>query len=682
VLLFLPGFSTAQQDFDFEVANNKEQAASLQLIWHNTTNDTLRMGAARSLGLYYQGRNWDSSLYFTEQQAALARQLKLKLWEADALENMGFVLGYLKNYPRSLQVFLEVLKILEDNETEKNIWRISVFSKERDPRTARLNVLGFTHQDIATLYISTGNIEEALSHLYQAVKIGESINHYILLSDANLNLSTTYLKLNKLDSALSFAQKAIHYSDISGFQKNKGSMLYNIGNIYFKKRNYVLSKQYFAESVQVCQQQNNLSSLARTFLSLGNLFSVVGDKDSSLWYAKKGLEIAQSTGSPDILVNAYTSLSSIYKLRNNVDSALKYHEFAMAAKDSLNNLEKIKQFQNIGFEELLKVRALENEKTETQNKIRTYGMLAGIVVFMLIAFLLYRNNRNRKKANELLQKQKEEIGEQKKNVEQTLTELKSTQAQLIQSEKMASLGELTAGIAHEIQNPLNFVNNFSEVNKEMVAEATEELNKGNLTDVRNILIDIKDNEEKINHHGKRADAIVKGMLQHSKTSKGIKEPADIKKLADEYLRLAYHGFRAKEKEFNAEIETDFDETNDKINIVPQDIGRVLLNLFNNAFYAVNEKKKTAGENYKPTVSVQTKKINGSIAISVSDNGNGISQSIVDKIFQPFFTTKPTGQGTGLGLSLAYDIVKAHGGEIKVESKQGEGSQFTVALPLV
>ncbi len=273
----------------------------------------------------------------------------------------------------------------------------------------------------------------------------------------------------------------------------------------------------------------------------------------------------------------------------------------------------------------------------------------------------------------------------KAQVENTLTELKATQKQLIQSEKMASLGELTAGIAHEIQNPLNFVNNFSEVSNELIDEMNEELDKGDIDEAKAIATDIKQNLEKINHHGKRADAIVKGMLQHSRTSTGKKEPTDINALCDEYLRLSYHGLRAKDKDFNATMQTDFDESIGKINIVPQDIGRVLLNLYNNAFYAVAERKKSAVENYQPTVSIITKRIssplgNEGIEIRVADNGNGIPQKVVDKIFQPFFTTKPTGQGTGLGLSLSYDIIKAHGGEIKVETKEGNGTTIIIQLP--
>ncbi len=270
---------------------------------------------------------------------------------------------------------------------------------------------------------------------------------------------------------------------------------------------------------------------------------------------------------------------------------------------------------------------------------------------------------------------------EKKRAEDALTELRATQSQLIQSEKMASLGELTAGIAHEIQNPLNFVNNFSEVNSELIDELNEELGKGNFDDAAAIAKDIKENENKIIHHGRRAEAIVKGMLQHSRSSSGVKEPTNINALADEFLRLAYHGLRAKDKTFNASMKTDFDKSIGNVEVVSQDIGRVILNLITNAFYAVDEKKKQNPEGYEPAVSVSTKNTGDKVEISVKDNGNGIPQKVMDKIFQPFFTTKPTGQGTGLGLSLSYDIVKAHGGELKVETVEGEGSEFSIIIPV-
>ena len=307
----------------------------------------------------------------------------------------------------------------------------------------------------------------------------------------------------------------------------------------------------------------------------------------------------------------------------------------------------------------------------------------------MIQFKLERIEKDRNTLSIMLQESIEDlqkkslvIEDANKALTQTLEELKATQVQLIQSEKMASLGELTAGIAHEIQNPLNFVNNFSEVCNELIDEMTEQVENGNAEEAKAIANEIKMSLEKINLHGKRADGIVKSMLQHSRTSSGKKEPTDINILADEYLRLAYHGLRAKDKSFNAAIKTDYDENIGLIKIISQDIGRVILNLITNAFYAVMEKKKLQPEGYEPTVTVSTKKIDNRIIVTVKDNGTGIPQKALDKIFQPFFTTKPTGQGTGLGLSLSYDIVtKGHGGEIKVETKEGESTGFSVILPV-
>jgi signal transduction histidine kinase len=304
-------------------------------------------------------------------------------------------------------------------------------------------------------------------------------------------------------------------------------------------------------------------------------------------------------------------------------------------------------------------------------------------------FKLERTEKVKRTTAILLDETIQELELKRKAVEETnaalehsMEELKAAQAQLIQSEKMASLGELTAGIAHEIQNPLNFVNNFSDVSVELISEMVDEVEKGNTEEVKAIAKDVQQNLEKILHHGKRAGDIVKGMLQHSRTSSGQKELTDINALAEEYLRLAYHGLRAKDKSFNAATNTDFDDKTGLVNVIPQDIGRVILNLITNAFYAVNERKKQQGEGYEPVVSVSTKRFADWIEIKVKDNGTGIPQKALEKIFQPFFTTKPTGQGTGLGLSLSYDIVKAHGGELRVETDEGEGTMFTVVLNCV
>lgn len=331
----------------------------------------------------------------------------------------------------------------------------------------------------------------------------------------------------------------------------------------------------------------------------------------------------------------------------------------------------------------------QNEKLPVEQKAAiTKSLKDADKELEITAFKLDRTEKVKRTTAILLEETIEELEQKRKAIEETnaaltksLEELKAAQAQLIQSEKMASLGELTAGIAHEIQNPLNFVNNFSDVSTELVNEMNEEIDKGNLEDAKQIAQDLKQNLEKINHHGKRAGDIVKGMLQHSRTSSGQKELTDINALTDEYLRLAYHGLRAKDKTFNAAMKTDYDKSIGLIKIIPQDIGRVALNLITNAFYAVTQKTKLAVEGYEPIVTVTTKKFSDRVEVQVKDNGTGIPQKALDKIFQPFFTTKPTGQGTGLGLSLSYDIVKAHGGEIKVTTAENEGTEFIISIPV-
>ncbi len=308
-------------------------------------------------------------------------------------------------------------------------------------------------------------------------------------------------------------------------------------------------------------------------------------------------------------------------------------------------------------------------------------MLTGIAFFLIIALALYSYISFRNKVSVLSQQHKQEIEAKNIKLHETSTALKTIQSQLIQSEKMAALGELTAGIAHEIQNPLNFVNNFAEVNSDMIEDIRRELSLGNMAEALALADDVKNNNEKIAHHGKRADSIVKGMLQHSRKNTGIKEPADLNALVDECLRLSYHGLRAADKGFNASFKTCLDPSITTIPLVRQDIGRVLLNFFNNAFFAITEKKGQIPEGYEPTLTVSTKKQEHCVLLTISDNGNGIPENVREKIFQPFFTTKPSGKGTGLGLSISYEIItKIHGGKISIDTKEGEYTKFLIELP--
>ena len=416
--------------------------------------------------------------------------------------------------------------------------------------------------------------------------------------------------------------------------------------------------------------------MARGYVELTRYYLDTRNKDSSYYYAVNTLETFKRLGSVsvfDVSISIpYENFYHVYRLRNQLDSADKYLNIGYKINDSVNQskIKNLAEFQKVTFGEQQRLQKVEKERISYQNELRTYFMLAGIGVLLLLTIIFYRNNRQKHKA--------------KIKNEQAYDNLKATQQQLIQSEKMASLGELTAGIAHEIQNPLNFVNNFSEVNTELINELEQEVHNGNLDGIKAIAKDIKENEQKINHHGKRADTIVKGMLQHSRSSTGVRELTDINALAGEYVRLAYHGLKAKDKTFNAAIKTDLDKDIGNINIIPQDVGKVVLNLINNAFYAAPLPPeggfKDPDYKHEPTVWLSTKKVGDKILISVKDNGPGIPPKIMDKIFQPFFTTKPTGQGTGLGFSLSYDIVKAHGGEIKVHTKENEGTEFIITLP--
>jgi signal transduction histidine kinase len=543
--------------------------------------------------------------------------------------------------------------------------------------------------NFGNLYGEAGDFEQAIYYVRKAKSLLESkagsdleqkdyeiASHYV---ECFVLLSQTFEIFNQLDSALQYANTA-HALSLKGLGKwgtVKDTLFFSqnlaptIGNIYSKKGDYSTALNYYRLGASIA---NGNKDLMDNYNGAANTFKKEGQLDSSIFYANKVLDLSKEAHFLIGKLQALNLLSDIYILKHNTDSVVKYLQLSIQTKDSLFNTKKVVEIQNIAFSEQLRQQEIKDEAQQYQNRLRMYMLAGGLVVLLLLAGILYRNN---------VQKQKSNV-----KIEKAYKELKSTQAQLIQSEKMASLGELTAGIAHEIQNPLNFVNNFSEVNKDLVGELQTELKAGNTNEAIIISNDIKENEEKISHHGKRADAIVKNMLQHSRKSTGQKEPTDINALCDEYLRLSYHGFRAKDKNFNAEIKRDLDQSIGKINIVPQDIGRVLLNLFNNAFYAVSERQKVEDEPYKAVVKVATKvlapspleRAGGEVEIRVTDNGNGIPSNIIAKIFQPFFTTKPPGQGTGLGLSLAYDIIKAHGGEIKVETKEGEGSEFVIYIP--
>ena len=663
------------------VAQQKEPAAT-PLDLETASNDSLRYIGNMKLGFHYQELNRDSSFFYYSRALEVSKKNNKKFAQVSALALSGYQLIAKGDYADALQNLLNAFDIIEKTKTEKNGWLY--FPGSSDIKDKRIYVLSLSQLIYSVLMSNTGNTNQEIFYLREAIKNGKIINDPYRIGLPYMNLGYVFIKLNMLDSALFCEKEAFKYLNKAFSIKYLSSVLTWTGDIYLKQGNKELAKQYYYASIQSAIDQDNIGTIIGSYYGLSKYYKVEGATDSSIYYAIKSLESirrAANTRHLDFSIgDLYENLSDCYELDKETDSARKYQRFALKSKDSiyLERINNLTKFQNLNFNEQLRLRDMEKDKQAYQSRIRTYFLLGGLAVFSLIAFILFRNNRQKQKTNKILQ-------EQNDKVESTLQDLKSTQSQLIQSEKMASLGELTAGIAHEIQNPLNFVNNFSEVNTELIDEAGEEMDKGNISEAKIILNDIKENEEKINHHGKRAADIVKGMLQHSRSSSGVKEPTDINALADEYLRLAYHGLRAKDKNFNATMKTEYDDTIGNINIIPQDIGRVILNLITNAFYAapLPPARGFLDSDYKhdPTVWVSTKKVGDKVLISVKDNGPGIPQKILYKIFQPFFTTKPTGQGTGLGLSLSYDIVKAHGGEIKVSSKENEGTEFTIQLPI-
>jgi two-component system NtrC family sensor kinase len=670
VLMVLIKFAHAQQVY----------LDSLKTEINTSENDTIKLVRLRNITRVYSEINPDSTLSYANRLLSLSQKLDLKLDEANALREIGYAQMNLGNYPRSLQTTLNGIKIAENPESEKNIIKgnyheDAVVIRSATPHNQRISEVAFLYQILGILYGNTKNYEKALSHHLKARKIAEESGNVPLQSIINMTLSRVYLNLKNRDSAFTSLEKAYNQAMQTGYKRYLGSILLNMGRLYAADGKMDLAVDYYKRAVAASEEQNfYLRGSVAGNLLLADINKQAGQTDSSFHLIQRALSIANEINAPELLQRSYTALANYYKAINNSDSAVKYLSLVIKINETVFNDKQAQQFQNIDFDEQQRQQQIEAAKSEYRIKIRFYLLLAGLAIFLLIAIILWRNSLQRKKANQLLSKQKNKL-------EATLESLQSTQKQLIQSEKMASLGEMTAGIAHEIQNPLNFVNNFSEVNKELIDEMNAEIEKGNFGEVKKIAKDISDNEEKINFHGKRADGIVKGMLQHSRTSTGQKELTDINNLCDEYLRLAYHGLRAKDKSFNAKFESDFDPSVGNINIVPQDIGRVILNLINNAFYSVSAKQKQNIAGYEPEVLVSTKKMQDAVWIKVRDNGNGVPQMVIDKIFQPFFTTKPTGEGTGLGLSMSYDIItKGHNGELKVETKEGEFAEFTIILP--
>ncbi len=616
------GFFYSEQNMHDTAINFYEKAIEID----DRTRDTSSLLADYiNIGISYQQEsNYPMALSYLQKTLKLADAKKDEIDEAYAYVNMGIIYAILNDSVRA----------------EKNYLGAAALGKKNDLKNVEL----YAYSNLASMYIDLKKWTLAYEFAMKAVVLGEQTGDNGIQASSLSRAAIALANTGRQDSAFTLSDKAIAMADSSGQPLNIYQTYSDRGSILYQQKKW---------------------------------------KEAIPFY-EKGLASNQSGDiyTPDY-GERYKELSECYEQTGNYSKALEAFKKSALISDSVgskNNLQKSTELiMTYEFEKKQQLQQAEQKSKDAIQKTKQVALTIASALMLALAVVAFIGFKNKQKANLLLKRQKEET-------EKTLNKLKVTQAQLIQSEKMASLGELTAGIAHEIQNPLNFVKNFSEVNVEMIDELKAERSKTkNERDdelENELLKDIGQNLEKILYHGKRADAIVKGMLQHSKISSGKKESTNINALSHAYLRLSYHNFKAKENSISVILKTDFDSSIGNINIIQQDIGRVLLNIFNNAFYAVNEKTKLNDEGYKPAISLTTKKIGDAVKIYISDNGNGIPQKVVDKIFQPFFTTKPTGQGTGLGLSLSYDIItKGLGGEITVETQEGEGTAFTILLPV-
>ena len=635
---------------------------SLQQRLTTPLPDTTRVLVLDQLGRALMYSKPLVAMQYAQEGLRIAHDISYPRGEARIQNRIGTIFRLTSNYGRSLEAHLASVAVAK--------------------ATNDIDALARTYNNLGNLYAEQKNSPKAIGFYQKTAALATRLNNLSLKRIALSNIGSEYALYNRLDSALTYTRTAYQLA-LQLKAEDSQIELVNLGNIYKRMGRNKLALSYYRKSRPVSLAVGNDRTLSQTYLEMAEVFQTLHQPDSTAFYAKKSLQLAQSANMLTNVVKISTLLSALYE-PTAPRLSLHYFRLAAVAKDSLESAEKVRNFQNVEFSEKLRQEELQQAGDTYRSRMTLYVVLGVMALFGVTALLLFRHNRQQQNANRLLRRQRDEIDRQRNKAEGTLSELKATQAQLIQKEKLASLGELTAGIAHEIQNPLNFVNNFSEVSAELVSELEEEQQKPDRDpDLEaELLSDLKQNLQKITHHGGRASSIVKGMLEHSRTATGERQPTDLNALTEEYLRLAYQGIRAKDKTFNCELKTEFTPDLSKVDVVAQDIGRVLLNLYNNAFYAVQQRQRTTPPEYKPTVRVSTKQFDNQVEIRVFDNGTGIPDAVKAKIFQPFFTTKPTGEGTGLGLSLSYDIVtKGHGGTLTVESVEGEGTEFVICLPV-
>lgn len=693
-----PALQAARQKLD----NLRQQGVA--------ASDTAMINAMNGLAFLYADSYPDSVLAMIDGVVDACRQSNYREGEADAYKILGNAWQTKGNMVEAMTWYEKALRVAEKSRYRKGIpgiknnmalihmhqgnypLALAVFyeSLELAEQLGDRFVVASTINNIAIVQFYQGMYDEAEASYRKTLDISTAIADTINIILSLNNIGETNLEQGKIDAALREVSRA---HDIAVQISNPEMMVlttHTLGVVYERLDSTSLAVGKFEEALGLSRQNGYGTSVSKALIALARVQMKRNELEKALADGLEGLDIAGGMGQTQLQRDASQVLAEIYERMGDGNQAIRYFRMYKQYADSINNIETQRAAVTAQANRIFSQKELEFQRQNLQQRWIIFSAFAGLLSLGAIVLIVNRNRRKLNRAYTDLQHKNEVIETQKVKAELMLQQLQSAQAKLIQTEKMASLGELTAGIAHEIQNPLNFVNNFSDVNQEMLDELQQALRNGNVKEATQLAEDIKENEAKINTHGKRADNIVKSMLQHSRGSAGVKELTDLNKLVDEYVRLAYHGYRARQKDFTVKLEVDPDPEIGKVNMVAQDIGRVLLNLLNNAFYAVQEKQRTAGTDYSPSVTVRTRRHQpspgashqGSVSVSVIDNGMGMPASVREKIFQPFFTTKPTGQGTGLGLSLSYDIVtKGNGGTLQVNSAEREGTDMTMTLPV-
>jgi signal transduction histidine kinase len=641
---------------------------SLQQAFAASKEDTNKVKILYYFATWFESTNPDSNYYYSQQSLHLSEKLDYPKGAFFAGEAQFFSVNSRADYITSLRIALHCIELSKSVEDPNQRLITDEFAQSMliiVSKEMKIPIEGMSDRKINSLIYTDGDFAARL----------------------DLIIASRFLNNHYYDSAIKYFELALHNSQIGSYNA-RYSCLYTAiyANELLKFGDYASAMKYFQIGIKLAEYYNNIYTKTRIFKDLVKYYMMSAKPDSAIYFGRQAIDLAYKYSFGDYAAEAGDSLANIFEGRHQPDSALRYSKVSRLANDSIFSSKQTQNFRIVMEENIRKQAEVEAAREKFQNKVKLYASLSAFAIVLLVSGILYRNNRQKQKANIVLVQQREEISRQRSKAEEALNELKSTQAQLIQREKMASLGEMTAGVAHEIQNPLNFVNNFAELNDELLDEMEHEFKSGHTTEGFEIAENIRQNMAKINQHGKRADDIVRGMLEHSRSSTGKKESVDLNAMVEEYLNLSYHGIRAKEKEFNCQINFIPDPKLPKINLVASDIGRVLLNLYSNAFYSINQKLLKQSLDYKRLLIVSTKSLNSSsgagVEIRIRDNGVGIPKKIENKIFQPFFTTKPTGQGTGLGLSLSYDIItKEHGGTLEVDSVEGEYAEFIIQMPV-